>query len=468
MRFLRICWTLSRFTVFHRFTSHRSQALGVRLKFAFEELGLTFIKIGQILSMRYDLLAPRDCEALQELLDKVRPLPPEEIARIVESEYQKPLSAVFAKFALEPLGSASVSQVHKAELYSGEIVAVKVKRPGVDRTFFADVAILKRLAGIAAALSVTLRHIQIRELVEYFESWLKQDLNFTIEARNMKRIREQYRFGETNFRPDLGKGLFIAPYEELCTENIIVMDFIAGIPMSRKSEILANPDYDAEKSVKTYVNAAIRNWFRNDIETYLFQADPHLSNVLALPGGDAANIDCGLIGELSKKEVEQCKNLVIAVYLKDLERTIRVATEMTGVSREKYAPILKSDLEIYLKKSEKEGFGFWFLEFAKIMIKHRIKFPLFLTTFGRTNLMLDGLTKTYMPDQTTLDIVGGELKREALRQAFSNLANADWLPVLYALSEKFKQGPKAFADFILRYLDHPLDLVRDLAAALKV
>src|SRR5207248_1386461 len=141
--------------------------------------------------------------------------------------------------------------------------------------------------------SSTLRHAQIVDLVNYFEAWIKQDLDFVLEVRNMKRIREQYSFGETNFRPDLGKAIFIAPFEHLCTANIIVMDFVDGIPMSRKEEILANPDYDIEKSIKTYINASIRNWFRDDIETYVFQADPHLSNVLALPYGDVANIDCG-------------------------------------------------------------------------------------------------------------------------------------------------------------------------------
>lgn len=463
MRFLQICWVLCKYLVFYRVTIHRKEILGRRLKLAFGELGLTFIKIGQILSMRYDLLSRKDCQALQELLDNVNPIAFEDILKIIEKEYGKQWHEVFAVLYSEPLGSASVSQVHKAELFDGTKVAVKVKRPEVDNKFLSDIKILKKLASIASFVSPTLHHIQIRDLVSYFENWIKQDLNFPLETKNMRRIKEQYNFGETNFRYDLGKGFFIAPFENLCTENIVVMDFIDGIPMSRINEILSNPDYDIEKSLKTYMSAAMRNWFRDDIETYLFQADPHLSNILALPHGDAANIDCGLVSELTKKEASLCRELIIAVYMQDINKTIKIATKMTGVSYEKYASILKPDLEQYLKKAQGEGFGFWFMEFVRIMIKHRIKFPLFLTTFGRTNLVLDGLMAAYIPEQTTLDIVGEELKRQAVKETLKNLTEINWLKMFYTISEKAKQSPELIANFI----NDPVRIISKVASELK-
>jgi len=451
----------AKYFLFYKLTIHRNEILGERMKRACEELGLAFVKIGQILSMRYDLLSREDCDALQGLLDSVNPIPVEQIFQIIEAEYGAPWNALFSTFDEVPLGSASVSQVHKAKLHDGAIVAVKLKRPDAGRHFLNDIKILRFFASAGVFFSSTLRYLQARELVDYFEHWIRQDLDFVLEVRNMKRIKEQYRFGETNFRGDLGKSIFVAPFENLCTQNIIVMDFVDGIPMSRKNEILANSNYDIEKSIKTYINAAIRNWFRDDIRTYLFQADPHLSNVLALPHGDAANIDCGLIAELSRKEVEQCKNLVIAVYLKDLERTIRVAIEMTGVDYRAYAPLLRRDLEVYLARTQDEGLGFWFLEFAKIMVKHRIKFPIFLTTFGRTNVILDGLASTYFPEQSTIDIVGGELKRQAIKEMMGNIMDADWLALGYVLSEKIKESPRGIIKLIDRYMDNPLQAVRD-------
>jgi ubiquinone biosynthesis protein len=464
MRFFQITWILSKYTVFYKFTSHRKEGLGRRLKLAFGELGLTFIKIGQILSMRYDLLSRKDCEALQELLDRVNPITFEDIIKLIEKEYGKPWYEVFAVIYSQPLGSASVSQVHKAELFDGTKVAVKVKRSGVDDKFLEDIKIMKKLGAIASFFSRTLRHIQVNELINYFEGWIKQDLDFVLEAKNMRLIKDQYSFGdERHFRPDLGKGLFIAPFENLCTKNIVVMDFIDGIPMSRKEEILANPDYDIEKSLKTYMNAAMRNWFRDDIEVYLFQADPHLSNVLALPHGNAANIDCGLISELTKKEADVCRKLIIAVYMQDIDKTGKIVAEMTGVDYQKYATALRPDLENYLVKTRESGFGFWFIELARILIKHRIKFPLFITTFGRTNLVLDGLMATYMPEQTTLDIVGDELRRYAIKQTVNNIMGLDWLRLAYAVSEKVKDAPELISDLIT----DPLAVVSKVAAAAR-
>ncbi len=464
MRTLQISWVLARYTLFYHFTRHREKKLGQRLKLAFEELGIAFVKIGQVLSMRYDLLSDEDCTGLQELLDNVAPLPIGTINEILDREYAGLPQPIFKTFIEKPLGSASVSQVHKAQLPNGKWVAVKIKRPGVDRMFLTDVAILRRVARIAQWFSPTLRHIQLTELVNYFEGWIEQDLDFTTEVKNMKKIGEQYSFATTAFRPDLGRGVFPAPFEHLSTENIIVMDFIDGIPMSRKEEILANPDYDAEKSIISYVSAAMRNWFRDDHAEYLFQADPHLSNIIAMPHGDAASIDYGLISSLSPKESRLCQDLIIAVYVKDVEAVLKLGARMTGVTYEEYdSATMRADVVRYLEQTTHEGLGFWFLEFVKIIVKHRLKFPLFLTTFGRTNIILDGLVHAYMPEKTTLDIFGKELRRQAVKEIIKNLADADWLRLGYSLGKRIKESPDAAGSIV----DDPLGFLSEIARAVR-
>jgi ubiquinone biosynthesis protein len=413
--------------------------------------------------MRYDIISRKDGEELQQLLDNVKPIPIGTIHAILKQAYGKPHEMVFRRFDIHPIGSASVSQVHRAEMWDGRVVAVKIKRPNVDKQFYNDIRILKRLARIAALFSVTLRRVQIRALVGYFENWIKQDLDFGSEIKNMRRYKEQYSFTEDGFRSDLGKTTYPSPYEFLCSDNIIVMDYIEGLPMSRQTAILANPAYNIEKSIKTFVNAALRNWFNPNNSSYLFQADPHLSNILALPGGDVASIDYGLVCELSRQEAKQAQDLIIAVYLQDIQRTVKVATEMTGADYQTFAPILRPHLEIYLEKTKNEGFGFWFLEFAKIMVKNKIQFPLYLTTFGRTNLMLDGLVKTYLPNKTTVDLVGNELKRAAMAETLQNVADIDWLRVGYTLSKKVKQTP----EFISALVESPLDIISEIAKAMK-
>jgi len=156
------------------------------------------------------------------------------------------------------------------------------------------------------------------------------------------------------------------------------------------------------------------------------------------------------------------------VYMQDLERMVRVATRMTGADYKKYAPILRPQLEEYLARTRDEGLGFWFIEFARILVKNRIKFPLFLTTFGRTNVILDGLARTYIPEQNTLDICGGELRRQAIKEMINNVTGGDWMRVAYAVSEKVKKSPELVTDLIDRYFEDPLQAVRDFRDAVRV
>jgi ubiquinone biosynthesis protein len=408
-------------------------------------------------------MSPADCRALQGLLDEVNPIPYHTVVQILEHEYRKPLKTVFRAFEEKPLGSASVSQVHKAELFEGSIVAVKIKRPQVDRMFFYDIRILKRLARVAELFSTTLRHVQIREMTNYFESWIKQDLDFLGEVRNMKRFREEYKFAETQFRSGLGKQVLPRPYDALCTESVIVMDFIDGIPLTKKEQITTNPLYDIKKSVKLAVNAPVHYWFGPERAAYVFQADPHFSNILALPHGDVASIDFGLISEFSPEEADRCKDLVLAVYLQDVDKVLHIVADMTAVSLDKYAPILRPDVEIYVQKAQKEGFGFWFMELAKIMVKHRLKFPLSMITFGRSYVITDGLINTYLPGHTTVDIFGEELRHLAFQQTIDNVINADWLKLLYTLSQKVEETP----DLVTEFINDPLSLISAIAKAIK-
>lgn len=463
MRSLQVSWVLAKYLLLYKSTKHRKEIFGRRLKLAFEELGITFVKIGQILSMRYDLLSQEDCLALQDLLDQVTPISYTTIVGILEREYSKSLSEVFIDFEEKPLGSASVSQVHKAKLLDGSMVAVKIKRPEVDHKFFYDVRILKRLARVAELLSPTLRHLQVREITAHFESWIKQDLDFRHEVRNMKRYKEEYGFAESEFRPDLGIQIIPSAFENLCTEDVIVMDYIEGIPLNRARQLLDNPKYNIEQSVKLVVNTPIHYWFGRQQATYIFQADSHLSNILALPNGNVANVDFGLISEFSRAEADRCQELVLAVYLQNIDKVLQIVAEMSEVDTKKLTPQLKADFEDYLVKAQKAGFGYWFMEFAKIMVKHRLKFPLSMATFGRAYIMTDGLINTYLPGQTTLDIVGVELRQLALQQVTNNILNADWTKLAYVLSEQLQKTP----DLIVQFLENPLEVVSKIAQAAK-
>jgi ubiquinone biosynthesis protein len=227
-------------------------------------------------------------------------------------------------------------------------------------------------------------------------------------------------------------------FEDLCTENIVVMEFVEGIPLSRKEEILNNPDYDIEETIHNLVNSAIKSWFIDETEGHYFQADPHLSNILALPGGGVANIDCGLVQRLSRRETRICKNLMLAIYFKDTDRLVRVMTDMCGVDYRKYKDVLADDVTFYLEKVDDEGLGFWFFELTKIFVKHKIDYPTFMITLGRGNVILDGLISTYLPHYSTLDVLGRQLSKRANEHFRDTFDEKYFLRASYALIERAK------------------------------
>ncbi len=435
MRLVKIATVFFTYLVLYPVTSYRKASFGERLRMACEKLGLTFIKIGQILSMRYDILSAEDCLALQKLLDKSNPLSFDVIEERVKEEYGKPYTKVFKSFSRDPIGSASISQVHKATLFNGRVVAVKIKRPFVERHLRPDMRALKSIAFVAMLFSKRLRDLRLLDTITSFEGWLRQDIDFRLEAANIRRLKEQEYSGKC---ADSEKIVCVDIVEELCTDNIIVMDFIDGIPMSNRQALRSHAQYDVEESIKTFVNAAIRIWFRDDLTEYLFQADPHLSNIIALPDGSVANIDCGLIATLSKKEARMCKKLLLAFYLKDTQRVVRLATEMGRVEYTVYKPILEDDIENFLDRIDDEGIGFWFFEFAKILMKHHIKYPHYLIVVGRANMVLDGLVEAYIPGHTSLDLIGNQLHTFVSKRLRKQFEGVELLRAGHAFIENLK------------------------------
>lgn len=462
MRLIKICFVFSKYLVFHKVTKHGSTSFGDRLRYACEDLGLTFVKLGQMLSMRYDLLREEHCKDLQKLLDRTNPVSFEEIKMIVESDLKRPLNEVFKEFYEEPLGSASISQVHKAVLHDGRIVAVKVKRRNVDRHIKSDMRVLKFFAGAGVAMSRTARGFQSYQVVKSFERWLAQDVDFQIEANSIKKLREQEDvIGDIRH----GELMLVDAMEGLCTQNVIVMDFVDGIPASRKEEILENEDYDAEKSVRNYVNVAIGGWFSEDLDEYYFQADPHLSNVIFLPNGGVANIDSGLVFRLTKKEVKISRKMIVAIYLKDAKQLANLVIDMCNVSKEKYEQVLREDFRDYFEKTDDEGLGFWFFEITKILVKRKIKYPTYLIGLGRANVVLDGLIATYMPKYRAIDLIGNQLSSRIMEDFDTRKEQARFLRLQHAFMEKINDftSSENFDDFTEKLFP----LISDFSSALR-
>src|SRR6185369_15945773 len=294
VRSFHVATTLSELLVFHHFNRHRRERFGFRLRVACERLGLAFIKIGQILSTRYDLLPADDCRELQGLLDAVPPIPYAEVERLFLQDFGRLPEACFESFDRQPVASASVSQVHQAVL-RGNKVAVKVRRPGVAATLQSDIRIFRFLARAAQLFSWKLRHVDLQEVLRQAESWMRMETDFLNEVGNIEAVIRYYNSGAGERAGEYGRALvFPKPYREFCSSGILTMEFLEGVLVRNFRSVAGDPAYDAERSLCALVRATLRALVVE--EEFYFHGDPHPSNILIMPGGRIGLLDLGLLG----------------------------------------------------------------------------------------------------------------------------------------------------------------------------
>ncbi len=274
LRWFTIFYVSLKYFAFYKLGKHRQDIFGKRLRYACEELGPIFVKLGQILSTRYDILSNENCAELQKLLDEVNPLPFETIETIIKKDFGKDYAKIFKNFQKVPLASASISQVHRATLADGKKVAVKIKRPGIQDTIESDIAILKQVISIGELFSAPLRHLDVRQIIDQLKSWILAEIDFVQEADNIARMRKylEYSVEKTNTALEDAEQVVIPEvYGQYCSENIITMEFIDGVPLSKFDSVKDNPEYDVEKSAKACCMLSLRHWLTNRDDEVILQ-----------------------------------------------------------------------------------------------------------------------------------------------------------------------------------------------------
>jgi ubiquinone biosynthesis protein len=257
----------------------------------FRSLGATFIKVGQIMSTRPDLLPPHIIHALETLQDNVGPFPYHLVQRTLVEDLGKPPEAIFAEIQPQPIASASVAQVHKARLhdrYGGRVVAVKVRRPKIDQVVAFDLGVMRMFAS-AMGLFPSIKLLAPAESVDEFGRGIRMQLDFTIEAANNRRFRK-------NFAEDRDV-IFPALVEELCTERVLVMDFVEGdkvLNYIRGASAHAATPSDSKKLAQIGFRVLLKMIF----EDGFVHADLHPGNILITRDSRVAILDLGLVGEL--------------------------------------------------------------------------------------------------------------------------------------------------------------------------
>lgn len=338
-----------------------------RLRRALEALGPTFIKFGQALSTRTDLLPADLIAELARLQDAVAPLAAGTAERAIEESLGTPIATAFASFGNAPLAAASIAQVHLATLPSGEVVAIKVRRPGIERTIEADLSVLADLARLAERHLPDAALYSLSALVEEFARTIRRELDLAREGRIIERVAAQFA-GDRRLR-------FPRIHWPLTTRDVLTMEYLDGVKVSAVGTDAA-PDLDPIVVAKCGADFV----FQQILVHGLFHADPHPGNILVLPGNVVAFIDFGIIGRVNRQMRDQLAQIILAIGRRDAERlaeiVIAVATPLRAVDINVLTVDLAEMLDLYASVPLGElSLRDVFQSITAAMARHRLRLP---------------------------------------------------------------------------------------------
>ncbi|MCS7300961.1 MAG: AarF/ABC1/UbiB kinase family protein [Fimbriimonadales bacterium] len=382
------------------------------LRAAMEELGPTFVKLGQILSTRSDLLPEPFIEELRKLQDSVPAEPWDTMRPVIEAELRRPLEEVFAAIHPEPIGAASLSQVYAAQLLDGTPVAVKVQRPRIREVVELDLEILHDLASLA-------QRTQLGELydpetvAEDFAFTLLNELDYRRELRNAEQFRRNFEGVSEVHIPVF--------YPEYCTERLLVMERLQGIKVDAVDALRA-----AGHDTREIALRASRLIIKEVLEDGFFHADPHPGNYLILPDGRIGVLDFGMVGVLNDDDRLNLTRLYIAIVRLDTHAILNVFARMGAFTRFTDRPKLARAAERIINKyrgrtlKESRFTEFW-NDLTELCRHYHLRLPSNLWLVGKTLAMLEGIGRQLDPDYDLF-----EVSKPFVRQ----LSKTAWLPAL--------------------------------------
>lgn len=362
----------------------------VRLRRALEDLGPIFVKFGQVLSTRRDLLPDDIADELAKLQDQVPPFPPEQVAAVIERVYGRPHDQVFREFDLLPVASASVAQVHFALLPDGREVAVKILRPGIRRVIERDLALLDTAAGLVEVLFADGKRLRPREVVAEFAHHLDEELDLLREAANASQLRRNFQDQRLLIVPEV--------FWDWCHSEVMVMERIHGIPVShveRMREAGIDIPALARRGVEIFFTQVFRDGF--------FHADMHPGNIFVAPDGRYIGVDFGIMGTLNERDKHYLAQNFLAFFNRDYKQVARAHLEAGWVPPEtredQFEAAIRSVCEPVFDRPIKEiSFGRFLLRLFQISRRFNMEIQPQLVMLQKTLLNVEGLGRQLDPD----------------------------------------------------------------------
>ena len=396
------------------FARRSDASRGAQLRLALEELGPIFVKFGQAVSTRRDLLPADIADELAKLQDRVPPFPGVEARALIEQEYGKPVTEVFAEFDETPLAAASIAQVHAARLHSGEEVVVKVLRPGMRAVIGRDLEVLHALAELAQRYWSQGARLRPREIVDEYQKTILDELDLMREAANASQLKRNFAGSDLLYVPEV--------YWDYCRTDVMVMERIHGVPISDLARLKA-----AGADIARLAENGVRIFFTQVFRHNFFHADMHPGNIFVLIDDPArpryAAIDFGIVGTLDPRDQHYLAENFLAVFNRDYHRVAQLHLESGWVPADTRVDEMETAVRtvcepIFDRPLKDISFGRILLRLFEISRRFNMQIQPQLILLQKTLLNVEGLGRDLYPD---LDIwnTATPILREWMRERTS-------------------------------------------------
>lgn len=368
-----------------------------RIRLVLEELGPSFIKLGQLMSTRADLFPAEYIEELKKLQDRVPPIPFTDVKAVIEKELRRPLDTIFAEFVQESIAAASVGQVHVGRLFTGEKVAVKVIRPGIEKKIRQDIRLMYYLAAKLEKAFELGRVLGASNLVREFERIIFRELDMLIEAGSIEKFAHNFRDVDEIYIPRV--------YWDYCTKSVLVMEHIDGIKMDQVEEIRAHGIDPKEVAM-----IGLRSFSKQLMKFGFFHADPHPGNTIVMYDGRVSLVDFGITGYLDDEMMRQIANLFLGYAEHDYDMVMDALLD-AGLINEDTMDI--SAFRIDLKDMSESFYGRSLQNISvrdvydqvmELVLKYRIRLPRNLLLLLKTFIQTEALGKILGSDASILEV----------------------------------------------------------------
>ena len=409
-----------------------------RFRKAFEELGPTFVKLGQVLSTRVDIFGAEWIEEFEQLQSNVAPIPSSEIYTLVEAYLGKPVSEVFRSIDPKPTGSASVAQVHKARLFDGTWVAVKVLRPNLGEVIDQDLALMRFAATWIERLFTDGKRLKPREVVAEFDKYLHDELDLMREAANASQLGRQFEKSNQIIVPKV--------YFDLCSREVMTIEWMDGTPISDVHALKAQGI-----SLKKLARYGVEIFFTQVFSNGFFHADMHPGNILVAPDGRYIALDFGIVGSLTDYDKRYLAINFLAFFNRDYHRVATAHIESGWVPPDTRAEDLEAAVRtvcepIFNKPLSEISFGLVLMRLFETSRRFNVEIQPQLVLLQKTLLNIEGLGRQLDPELDLWDTAKPFLVKWmdtqiGPRALLKNLKEEapDWADILPSIPRKLNQ-----------------------------